>query len=47
MGFAISPVENLLLGLTLEIFLRFRVFPNESSSLYRVNVTGCQVGTRL
>ena len=40
-GFVISPVGNLLLGLTLKIFLKFKIFDGESSSLYRGTETGC------
>ena len=40
-GFLISPVENLLLGLTPEMFLKLGIFPGESSSPYRGTETGC------
>ena len=34
-SFVISPVRNLLLGLTLENVLKFEIFPGESSSPHR------------
>ena len=40
-GFVISPVENLLLGLTPEKFWKFGIFPGESSSHHRGTETGC------
>ena len=39
-GFVISPVVNLLLGLTLEIFLKSQIFSGESISIYRDTETG-------
>ena len=39
--FVISPVRNLLLGLTPENFLKFEIFPGESSRPHRVTETGC------
>ena len=39
-SFVISPVVNLLLGLTLEIFLKSQIFPGESISIYRDTETG-------
>ena len=41
MGFVVSPVENLLLGLTPEKFRKFGILPGESSSPYRRTETGC------
>ena len=41
LDFLISPVENLLLGLTPEKFWKFDIFPGESSSPYRGTETGC------
>ena len=40
-GFFISPVKNLLLGLTPENFLKFKIFPGESSRPHRGTETGC------
>ena len=41
-GFLISPVRNLLLGLTPENFKKFEIFPIESSSSpHRGTKTGC------
>ena len=40
-GFVISPVRNLLLGLTPEKFLKFEIFPGESSSPHQGTETGC------
>ena len=41
-SFVISPVRNLLPGLTSKNFLKFEIFPGESSPPYRVTETGCQ-----
>ena len=40
-GFVISPVRNLLLGLTSENFLEFDTFLCDSSSTHRGTETGC------
>ena len=40
-GFFISPVRNLLLDLTPENFLKFEIFPGESSRPHRGTETGC------
>ena len=40
-GFVISAVRNFLLGLTPENFLKFEIFPGESSSPHRRTETGC------
>ena len=39
-GFVISSVRNLLLCLTPENFLKFEIFPGESSSPHRGSETG-------
>ena len=43
-GFVISPVKNLLLGLTPENILKFEIFPGETSSPHRDTETGCEKG---
>ena len=40
-GFVVSPVGNLLLGLTPENFAKFDIFPSELRSPYRTTKTGC------
>ena len=40
-GFFISLVRNLLLGLNPENFLKFEIFPGESSRPHRGTETGC------
>ena len=44
-GFLISPVENLLLGLTPGKFWKFGIFPGESRSPHQSTETGCLIGT--
>ena len=43
-GFLISPVKNLLLGLTSEKFWKFGIFPGESRSPCRGTETVCLNG---
>ena len=43
-GFVISPVKNLLLGLTPENILKFEIFSGETSSPHRDTETGCEKG---
>ena len=43
-GFVISPLRNLLLGLTPENFLKFEIFLGESISPHRGTDTGCLDG---
>ena len=42
-GFVISPVRNSLLGLTPENFLKFEIFPSDSSNLQQGIETGCEM----
>ena len=40
-GFVVSPVESLHLGLTPEKFRKFQIFPGESTIPRRDTETGC------